>query len=172
MDAPVSHNSIITLSFSSEVVQPTNTSPVAEKTYRNLRYHANRHPEAHFVAISHSTAQATEDWIIAVGGEWDTQVIVDEGRSLYALWGLGISNSWHVLNPWSLYSVYKLGKSEGIWNRPTESGSRWQTSGSWAVDGKGVVRWGGAAKAADEIPDLVEALLAVGIDPKKGTTQR
>ena len=149
----------------------TDTPAVAEKTYRNLRYHANRHPEAHFIAISHSTAQATEDWVIAVGGEWDTQVIVDEGRSLYALWGLGISNSWHVLNPWSLYSVYKLGKSEGIWNRPTESGNRWQTSGSWAVDGKGVVRWGGAAKAADEIPDFKGALLAVGIDPKKGASQ-
>lgn len=68
--------------------------------------------------------------------------------------------------------MYKLGKSEGIWNRPTESGNRWQTSGSWAVDGMGVVRWGGAAKAADEIPDFKGALLAVGIDPKKGATQR
>lgn len=145
---------------------------VAEKTYRNLRYHANRHPEANFIAVSHSSAQATEDWVIAVGGEWDTRVITDEERSLYPLWGLGISNAWHVLNPWSLYSVYTLGKSEGIWNRPTESGSRWQTAGSWAVDGSGIVRWGGVAKAADEIPDFKTALLAVGIDPKKGTTTR
>lgn len=97
---------------------------------------------------------------------------MDESRTLYALWGLRISNSWHVLNPWSLYSVYKLGKVEGIWNRPTESGSRWQTAGSWAIDEKGVVRWGGAAKTADEVPDFKEALLAVGLDPKKGTTHR
>ena len=65
-----------------------------------------------------------------------------------------------------------MGKSEGIWNRPTESGTRWQTSGSWAVDGSGIVRWGGAAKAADEISDFKQSLLAVGLDPKRGRPTR
>ncbi len=76
-----------------------------------------------------------------------------------------MSNPWHVLNPWSLYSVYKLGKTEGIWNRPTESGNRWQTAGGWAVDGKGIVRLGGVAKTADEVPDFGEAMKALGVDP-------
>lgn len=57
--------------------------------------------------------------------------------------------------------MYQLGKSEGIWNRPTESGTRWQTSGSWAVDGKGVVRWGGVAKSADDVPEFGEAVKAL-----------
>ena len=47
------------------------------------------------------------------------------------------------------------------WNRPTESGSRWQTSGSFAVDRNGVVRWGGPAGRADFIPDFEEAVKAV-----------
>lgn len=63
-----------------------------------------------------------------------------------------------MLNPWSMWEVYKLRKSEGILNRPTESGSRWQTSGSWGVDGKGVVRWGGVARAADDIADFEEGV--------------
>jgi hypothetical protein len=72
-----------------------------------------------------------------------------------------VSSFWHVLSPWALYSVYALGKGEGIWNRPTESGSRWQTAGSWAVDGGGVVRWGGLAKSADDVPTFEEGVKAL-----------
>jgi len=57
--------------------------------------------------------------------------------------------------------VWKLGREEGIWNRPTESGSRWQISGSFAVDGEGVVRWGGAASRADDVPDFEKAVEAL-----------
>jgi hypothetical protein len=90
-------------------------------------------------------------------------VIVDADRELYAKWGLGTSSAWHVLNPWSIYSVYRLGKSEKIWNGPTESGNRWQTSGSFAVDREGVVKWARVARNADDIPDFNEALAALGI---------
>jgi hypothetical protein len=57
-----------------------------------------------------------------------------------------------------MWSVYKLGSQEKIWNRPTESGSRWQTSGAWAVDKEGVVKWGRVSKAADDVPDFEEAV--------------
>lgn len=77
---------------------------------------------------------------------------------------MGASSLWHVLSPWALYSVYVLGKGEGIWNRPTESGSRWQTSGNWAVDEKGVVKWGSVAKAADDVPDFEEALKVLKVE--------
>lgn len=63
-----------------------------------------------------------------------------------------------------LWSVWRLGRDEGIWNRPTESGSRWQRGGSWAVDGDGVVRWGGVSERADEVPSFLEAVEAL----KKG----
>ena len=47
------------------------------------------------------------------------------------------------------------------WNRPTENGTRWQTSGSFAVDINGVVRWGAAAGRADWLPNFEEAVRAV-----------
>lgn len=62
-----------------------------------------------------------------------------------------------------MYNVYKLGKSENIWNKPTESGSRWQTSGSFAVDKDGIIKWVDVAKAADAIPDIEQALKSVGV---------
>ncbi|PQE05432.1 Thioredoxin-like fold protein [Rutstroemia sp. NJR-2017a BVV2] len=132
--------------------------PFAEKSFLTFRALANTHPNINFIAISHSTSSSTDNWVISLGGSWSVEVIVDESRELYAQWGLGTSSAWHVLNPWSLWGAYSLGKGEGIWNRPTESGTRWQTAGSWAVDGEGVVRWGGAAKAADEVQDFKEAV--------------
>jgi hypothetical protein len=117
-----------------------------------------------FYAVSHSAASDTEDWVIACGGEWSVTVVTNPDRTLYGQWGLGTSSTWHVLSPWSLWGVYKLGKGEGIWNRPTNSGTRWQTAGSFAVDGEGVVRWVRVAQSADDMPDFREALKAVGVD--------
>lgn len=78
------------------------------------------------------------------------RVIVEESRSLYATWGLGTSSFLHWMSPSSIWSVVKMGREEGIWNRPTESGSRWQTSGSWAIDGEGIVKWGASSERADD----------------------
>ncbi|KAK5118784.1 hypothetical protein LTR85_007990 [Meristemomyces frigidus] len=139
--------------------------PFAEKTFLNLREVAKAHKDIAFVAVSHSTEEATNTWLKSLpqtGSEPDNlRVIVDDKLELYGAWGLGPSGYAHVLSPWSMYNVWKLGKQEGIWNRPTESGSRWQTSGYFAVDGIGVVRWGGAAKRADNIPDFEEAVRVV-----------
>lgn len=41
-----------------------------------------------------------------------------------------------------------------MWNRLTESGSRWVGGGWWGVDKRGVVRWGRAAERADDLPDV------------------
>jgi hypothetical protein len=72
-----------------------------------------------------------------------------------------VSNTWHILNPWSIYSVYKMAKYEKIWNKGTESGNRWQTAGSFAVDAEGVVRWVKVPKVMDNLPDLKEAVKTV-----------
>ncbi|RDL40681.1 Thioredoxin-like protein [Venustampulla echinocandica] len=136
--------------------------PFAEKTFQRFRKFAGKHTDINFVAVSHSDDEATEKWLISIGGCWEVQVVVDAGRETYAQWGLGVANTWHVLNPWSLYSVYKLGKQESIWNKPTESGNRWQMSGSFAVDEQGVVKWVRVAKSADDIPDFKDGLKALG----------
>jgi hypothetical protein len=137
------------------------TAAVAEKTFLNMRSAAARHKEdIHFVAVSHSDGASTDHWLASLpeaSENTNVDVIVDEQRQMYAQWGLGVSSIWHVLNPWSLVSVYRLRK-EGICNRPTESGSRWQTSGSFAVDGQGKVTWSQPSASADEVPDFDEAL--------------
>ena len=132
--------------------------PFAEKTFRSLRETAQQNPHISFIAISHSDRAATDHWLEALSGPGTVEVIVDEEREIYAKWGLGVSGWWHVLDPGSILSVWKLGRSEGIWNKPTESGSRWQLAGSWAVDKDGVVRWGGVSGRADEIPDFSQAV--------------
>lgn len=119
---------------------------------------AEAHPSIRFVAVSHSDQGSTTGWLTAVGGAGKVEIIVDAERELYARWGLGVSSFAHTLSPWSMWSVYKLGKEEGIWNRPTESGSRWQTAGSFGVDGQGVVKWSKPAQRADDIPDFEEGL--------------
>ncbi|TIC99134.1 hypothetical protein CH35J_005125 [Colletotrichum higginsianum] len=139
--------------------------PFAEKSFIVLRDAASRNPRVAFVAVSHSSESHTKKWVSEVGGpgsENPVEVVVDEDRRVYAAWGLGASGFMHVLAPSALAGVFRLSREEGIANRPTESGSRWQTSGAWAVDGEGRVTWGGPAQTAPEIPDVKEALSSLG----------
>lgn len=119
--------------------------------------------------MSHSSAEATEKWIPQVGGAWNVEVVVDKDRDIYAQWGLGLSSTWQMANPLILYSAYRLGKDEGVWNRPTESGSRWQKSGAFAIDDEGVVRWSYVSGAADDMPNLSAALSSLDIGPGSKT---
>ena len=141
--------------------------PFAEQTFRALRAGAAANKNIHFIAISHSSTSATEKWVKDVGGSRENNsapavdVIVDEQCEIYTQWGLGATSLAHVLNPSALYAVYALGREKGIWNKPTESGSRWQRSGAWAVDEKGVVIWGHAAERADDTIDVEEAVKAL-----------
>jgi len=139
--------------------------PFAEKTYLNLREAARAHKNISFKAISHSSGAATDAWLKSLpqhGSETSNlEMIVDEQTEIYRAWGLGVATYAHVLSPGSMYSLWKLGQSDNIWNRPTESGSRWQMGGFFAVDGEGVVRWGRAAERADDVTDFREAIEAL-----------
>lgn len=137
--------------------------PFAEKVFKKLSTLSDRQPGLHCIAVSHSSSETTEKWIPQVGGAWSTDVVIDEGRDLYAQWGLGLSDVWHMSGPSVLYSVYRLGTDEGVWNRPTESGTRWKIGGAFAVDEGGVVRYAHASKAADDLPDINSAAQAVGL---------
>lgn len=139
--------------------------PFAEKTFLNLREVAKHHRNIDFLAISHSSESHTQSWLASLpqaGSEPDNlSVIVDEQREAYTAWGVGVSGYGHVLSPSAMYEVWKLGSEEGIWNRPTESGSRWQMGAWFGVDGEGVVRWGRVAESADERPEFEEGVRAV-----------
>ncbi|KAI1326002.1 hypothetical protein F5Y16DRAFT_400722 [Xylariaceae sp. FL0255] len=140
--------------------------PFAEKTFKALTKLSTYHKDINFVAVSHSSSEATERWVVQVGGNWDVTVVIDEERDLYALFGLGTSSTWHVLSPAAMYNALQLGKSENIWNRPTESGSRWQTAGAFAIDKDGVVRWRHIASRADDVSDFDPAVQSLGITPR------
>ncbi|KAI1264073.1 hypothetical protein F5Y18DRAFT_95262 [Xylariaceae sp. FL1019] len=140
--------------------------PFAEKTFKALTRLSTQHPEIHFLAVSHSSSESTERWVVSVGGNWDVQVLIDEERDLYALFGLPTSSTWHVLSPIALYNTLQLGKQEGVWNRPTESGNRWQTAGAFAIDKDNIVRWKWVANRADDLADLDKAVLALGSTPR------
>ena len=139
--------------------------PFAEKTFLNMRAAAQTHSDIDFVAVSHSDETSTDTWLKSIpqfGSEPpNLRVVVDDGKEAYAAWGLGTSSFMHVLNPTSMMSVFKLKRDEGIGQRPTESGNRWQTAGSFGVAANGIVRWGGPAQAASDIPDVEDAVKAV-----------
>ncbi|TAQ86207.1 hypothetical protein B7494_g5469 [Chlorociboria aeruginascens] len=135
----------------------------AEKTFLELRRLANKHPSLCFIAVSHSSPRATEKWVAALGGAWAVRVVVDEERELYARWGLGVSSTWYVLNPWTQMAMAKLGKEQGIWGREVDpSGNKWQLGGAWAVDRRGVVVWGGQDERLEEGGDLVMGCKLLG----------
>lgn len=150
----------------------TNVAAVAEKTFLDSRALAPAHPDIYFVAVSHSDQESTDRWLASLpdpskNTQPNLQIIIDAERQAYAAWGLGTSSLWHVLG--CIPGVSKLSKETGINVRPTESGSRWQTAGSFAVDGQHIVRWSRKNQRADDMPDFNEALHALQGDTAERT---
>ncbi|KAJ7714750.1 hypothetical protein B0H16DRAFT_520000 [Mycena metata] len=137
--------------------------PFAEKTFKAIRTTAAHNPNIRFIAVSHSDQGSTDRWVDAVGGGEGVEIVVDADREIFAEWGLGLSSLGHFMSPAGLWAVYRLGKDEGIWNKPTESGNRWQTSGSFAVDMRGTLRWGRAMRSVAEVPNFEEAVESVKV---------
>lgn len=156
---------------------------VAQKTFLTLRTLANRHAGTiHCVAVSHSSPQATKKWIDLLGGAWNVEVVIDEDRSLYASWGLGLGGVWHIFHPAAQIQGWKekgwLGEqvADGIQKQNARvkvqekrgaeddgeddddlsgaMGTKWQEAGAFAVDGKGTVIWGGKALRVDDMMNL------------------
>ncbi|KAK3692797.1 hypothetical protein B0T22DRAFT_504021 [Podospora appendiculata] len=139
--------------------------PFAEKTFNALTRLSTKHPELHCIAVSQASQAATDKWVIDVGGEWDVEVIADPERDLFAQWGLGLGSVWYAVGPASVYAALRLGRDEGIWNRPTpaDGGNRWQRGGAFAVDPAGFVCWVDVEGGVGDVPrfeeDAVPALL-------------
>ncbi|KAI0112347.1 hypothetical protein F4776DRAFT_351908 [Hypoxylon sp. NC0597] len=51
------------------------------------------------IAVSHSSREATRKWVDILGGAWTLEIVIDEDRSIYAAWGLGLGNVWYMFNP-------------------------------------------------------------------------
>lgn len=158
---------------------------VAQKTFMALRSIANRHPDTmRCIAVSHSSAHATQKWIDLMGGAWNVEVVVDEDRSLYAAWGLGVASLMYLFHPAAQVQGWKetgwlgdevaaaVNRTQGLAARQRSAfdddddddgednsgvmGSKWQEAGAFAVDGKGTVIWGGKATRSDDMMNLEE----------------
>ncbi|KAK0656258.1 hypothetical protein B0T16DRAFT_398932 [Cercophora newfieldiana] len=80
----------------------------AQKLFLQLRGIATRYPgEITCVAVSHSSAAATQKWLDLLGGSWNVNIVIDEDRAVYAAWGLGLGSVWYVLNPTSTVAGFK-----------------------------------------------------------------
>jgi hypothetical protein len=133
--------------------------PFAEATLRSLREAAEQTPDVQWIAVSHAPERATEAWCSRVGGADGVRVVSDPGRATYAAWGLGRTSAAHFLGRRSLTSVARLA-ARGIRNtHPT--GTRWQSAGTFAVDGQGVVRWRHLPAHAGDLPALGAALASI-----------
>jgi AhpC/TSA family len=133
--------------------------PFAEATIRMLRDAAAGTPEVQLVAISHAPPDATDRWCAAVGGSGGVRLASDPTRASYAAWGLGQTSLGHFLGGRSLGAAGRLA-AKGIRNRHPH-GTRWQSAGTFAIDGHGTVRWRHLPAHAGDLPDLHTALQAV-----------
>jgi hypothetical protein len=104
-----------------------------------------------------------------LGGAWNIDVVIDQSRELYALWGLPISNWGHLLHPRNGYNQVMLGKNEGVWGGQVGEGAcRWQTGGAYAVDERGIVKWGGPMRSVDELIVFEDGIRALGFGGAMG----
>lgn len=136
--------------------------PFAESTFRRLRDEHKRHPAVTAVAVGHAPPQPAQAWRSRIGGAEGVVCIDDPSRSTYAAWGLGLTNAKHFSGADSLRGVASL-LGQGIRNRHA-SGTRWQGAGTFAVDGRGIVRWVHVASHAGDLPDLEAAFAALEAD--------
>lgn len=120
------------------------------------------------ILVSHSSEEATYRWLQAVqqsgrvpakfgSGELEVNLVIDNELELYAVWGLGVANMRHVLNLSTVHAAILLGWREGLWDRATESGSRWQTAGAYGIDRSGYVRWVHVPRLASDLADFGDA---------------
>jgi hypothetical protein len=133
--------------------------PFAEATMRALRARAQDRPDVQWIAISHAPAEESGRWCEAIGGSDGVLMVSDPSRRTYADWGLGRTSLAHFLGRRSLAAAAAQAR-RGVRNRhPT--GTRWQSAGTFALDGGGVVRWRHLPAHAGDLPDLDAALGAL-----------
>ena len=85
-------------------------------------------------------------------------LVSDPDRKIYAAWGIGLLGWTGMVNGSVMNSLKSLKASEGIDLRTTGKGSfRWQNSGGFAVDAKGIARWRKIAKESSDMCDYAAA---------------
>ncbi|KAB8227103.1 uncharacterized protein BDW43DRAFT_294909 [Aspergillus alliaceus] len=143
--------------------------PFAEKACIDVcNLDAVRKGRIKVILVSHSSEEATNRWWKEVqqsgrlpadfgNQKLAVSVIIDDELELYAAWGLGVAKTEHVLNLATVSAAISLGWREGLWDRATESGSRWQTSGAYGIDRFGIVKWVHVPRLASDLAGFEDA---------------
>lgn len=133
--------------------------PFAERTMQMLRAAAEREPATLWLAVSHAPEPQTRAWCEAIGGCGGVRVVSDPSRRAYAGWGLDQTSLGHFIGRRSLGAVAALAR-EGVRNRHP-AGTRWQSAGTFAVDGHGRIACVQTPTHAGDLPDLDAALASL-----------
>jgi hypothetical protein len=133
--------------------------PFAEWTAGALRAAAADYPDVAWIAVSHASQEATDEWSHAIGGTTGVRLVIDGERAGYAAWGLGRSSLGHFAGRRSLGQVARLAR-DGVRNRHPD-GTRWQQAGSFAVGAGGRIAWRHLPEHAGDLPDLAAAHLSL-----------
>lgn len=143
-----------------------------ERLLGTLRETARENPDVAFVAVTHGDPAAATAWCGALGldrsavrtvdpaeadhdssaGPDNLHVLVDEGRELYAAWGLGLGGVGYLFRPAVLRARRRARRGETTGQPP--SGTRWQRAGVFGVDPDGTVRTCHLATHAADLPDV------------------
>ena len=130
--------------------------PFAEATVKSMRNWVTLHPDIDFIAVTHGDAQLTNNWLAKIGGTAGITHIHDSDRVLHGQWGIGFSDRNHFTGLATLAAVFAL-LFQGIHNRE-DTGTRWQRSATFFVDGSSRVVWRHHAKSAHELPTIESAI--------------
>lgn len=130
--------------------------PFAEATLRAARVAAAEESHAEVVVVTHSDVGRTSVWGDRIGGPGRVRFVSDPARDAYAAWGLRRTSLAHFAGARSLREVARQ-RAAGVRNTPAH-GTRWQSAGTFGVDGAGVVRWRHVPVHAGDLPDLAAAL--------------
>lgn len=131
--------------------------PFAEKAVRDL---SDAMARISCTAVSHGDPAETARWLRALAVDPAPRMVDDPDRTLYAAWGLGLTSLGHFAGAGSLRAALRLA-ANGIRNRHP-SGTRWQAGGTFAVDESGTIVWRHLPVHAGDLPDLGEAIAALG----------
>jgi hypothetical protein len=120
---------------------------------------APKYPAIDFIVVTHSREDVSRTWCDAFGGAGSVHVVGDPARSVYAAWGVGLSDRKHFAGRASLRAVVRL-LEQGIHNRSPD-GTRWQRAATFAVDAAGLLRWRHSPLHAGDLPPLDESVAAL-----------
>lgn len=126
--------------------------PFAEATVKSMRHWATLYPDIDFIAITHGDPHITNNWLENIGGSAGVIHIHNSDRTLHGQWGIGFSDKHHFTGVATLASVFSL-LFQGIHNRE-DTGTRWQRSATFFVDGGGRIVWHHHAQSAHELPNI------------------